>query len=337
VASSSQQQVLIPPDTLPLAFGTGAIFGRHRSHREATRLVEAAIDCGITYLDTARMYGRGRAETVLGSICKGKRHQLILASKAGILPATQSITIRALGQGIRLLRRMFPPLHDSLRFPRGYVEQFNVFELQAFTRSVERSLRELNTDYLDILLLHECGPADASSPELLSYLVDLKKAGKIRAFGIASRMTETMAVLDDASVVPDVVQIPSAIWNGNVLKVREKFNGFLATHSSLTGRFPILLNGLMSNERVSSEWQSMTQVDPLDRDGMANLLLAHALWSNPGGVVIFSSSSPSNIVRNVERIRSGAIKPDQVKGLNELVTRKHVVEFFDSIFRNLSF
>ena len=48
------------------------------------RLLETAIDCGITYFDTARMYGLGAAEGLLGEVASRNRHRMIIASKAGI-------------------------------------------------------------------------------------------------------------------------------------------------------------------------------------------------------------------------------------------------------------
>jgi D-threo-aldose 1-dehydrogenase len=327
----------LPADTFPLAFGTGALFSRRRTRREAMALLEAALDSGITYFDTARMYGAGRAETLIGELSAGKRDRLIVVSKAGIVPNSRSVAVRALGQGIRLLHKVVPPTAGRVPFPSTYQPRFGAFERSEFKRSVETSLRELRTDYLDALLLHECTIANCDMQALLPCLEEMKKEGKIRAFGIASGIDESIELLDRHPQLSQFVQIPSAIWNRNIERLRGKGCGFIVTHSSLTGRFNILFDRLKADAGMAAEWHAATDVDPRDASALSQLLLSHALYSNPDGMVIFFSSNPGNIVTNVERLKATRIDPKQIEALNELVGRGHVAAFLEASFRNLSF
>lgn len=337
VATAEPFREILGRRTLPLGFGTGALLSKKRSRHDALKLVETALDSGITYFDTARMYGSGRAEGIIGQVAARNRDRLILVSKAGILPQSRSLIVRAAGQGVRFLHRAIPRSRDYVSVPRTYLPRFGFFKLADIRKSVEISLKELRTDYIDIFLLHECSVSNFDDQELRHYLNDLKVQGKIRAFGIATGIEETDAILARYPRVPDVVQIPSAIWNMNIRKLQTKHSGLTVTHSSLTGRLNVLLGRLTSDEAMAAEWHSMTEIDPRDIQSFTRLLLAHAVTSNPDGIVIFFSSDPANIVANVNSLKSRSIDKAQIDGLNRLISRKHVAAFFDSAFQGLTF
>jgi D-threo-aldose 1-dehydrogenase len=307
--------------TLPLGFGSGALLSRRRGRQEALRLLETAIDCGVTYFDTARMYGAGGAEGILGEVVAKNRSRLILASKAGILPESRSLFVRAMGRGVRLLHKVAPPTKSYVAVPAAAMLRFGVFGLRDIRKSIETSLRELRTDYLDFFLLHECVASNTDSAELLNYLDDLKRAGKIRAFGIATGVEETINILEKERGFSDVVQIPSSIFDMNVKKVLPRFRNLVVTHSSLTSRFNRLLDRLSSDEVIAAEWRSMTNVDPRNTTNLAQLLLAHALHSNPNGIVLFFSSNVSNIKENVKILNEATIDQAQIDGLNALLIK----------------
>jgi len=337
VAAAEPFREILDRKTLPLGFGTGALFSKKRSRYEALKLVETALDSGITYFDTARMYGSGRAEGIIGEVAARNRDRLILVSKAGILPQSRSLIVRAAGQGVRFLHRAVPLSKDYMSVPRTYLPRFGWFKPADVQKSVEISLKELRTDYIDILLLHECEASNFNDQELRHYLTDLKVQGKIRAFGVATGMEETDAILAQTTGVPDVVQIPSAIWNMNIKRLQTTYRGLAVTHSSLSGRLNVLLARLNSDEAMAAEWREMTGIDPRDSRSFAQLLLAHAVASNPNGIVIFFSSDPANIVANVNAFKRRAIDEAQVDGLNLLSAKSHVTAFFNSAFQNLTF
>ncbi|MET9464535.1 aldo/keto reductase [Streptomyces sp. NPDC006544] len=138
------------------AIGLGCNNFGGRLDAGATRsVVDAALDAGITLLDTADIYGGGGgSETHLGEALKGRRDQVVLASKFGFAGVD-------MGYG---------PAAGS-RGGRAYVR-----------RAVEASLRRLQTDHIDLYQLHSPDPS-VPVAETLAALTELVAEGKIRYLG----------------------------------------------------------------------------------------------------------------------------------------------------------
>lgn len=119
------------------------------------RLIHQAIDEGINYFDTADMYQKGQNEETVGSALKGKRRQVVLATKVGN-------QWRADGSGWDWN-------------PRG------AYILEA----IDQSLKRLKTDYIDVYQLHG-GTIEDPIDEVIETFEQLQKAGKIRHYGISS-------------------------------------------------------------------------------------------------------------------------------------------------------
>ena len=121
--------------------------------RELIKAVHSALDCGITFFDTADVYGLGVSELVLGKALKGKRESAIIATKFGVRIE-----------------------NDQTFFDNSkeWIDQ-----------AVDKSLSQLGTDYIDLYQLHYW---DNKTPidETLCALQSLKKSGKIRAFGVTN-------------------------------------------------------------------------------------------------------------------------------------------------------
>lgn len=143
--------------------------------KEAATLIALAKDNGINLIDTAPAYGN--SEQRLGTLLKGQRQDWLICTKVG----EEFIN----GES----RYDFSPEHTRL--------------------SVERSLRRLNTDVLDIVLIH----SDGNDKEILQQygtlntLAELKKEGKIRAIGMSTKTVEGGLL---AAAQGDVVMIT---WN----------------------------------------------------------------------------------------------------------------------------
>lgn len=121
---------------------------------EATRaVVDAALDAGITLFDTADIYGVGASEQLLGTALKGRRDDIVLATKFGMDMGGSN----GPDWGARGARR--------------YI-----------ARAVEASLRRLETDYIDLYQMHRPDPATPIE-ETLRALDDLVRAGKVRYLG----------------------------------------------------------------------------------------------------------------------------------------------------------
>jgi aryl-alcohol dehydrogenase-like predicted oxidoreductase len=130
-------------------------FGRKLDADGTRAVVDAAFDAGITLFDTADIYGdpHGASEQTLGAALKGRRDEIVLATKFGMdMGGLNGADRGALGS-------------------RGYI-----------IRAVESSLRRLDTDYIDLYQIHR---PDEQTPidETLAALDDLVRAGKVRYLG----------------------------------------------------------------------------------------------------------------------------------------------------------
>lgn len=140
------------------------------SDDEITRLLGVAAELGVNLLDTAPAYGL--SEERMGKLLRGQRHEWVICTKAG----------------------------ES--FENG--ESNFDFSAAAITNSVERSLKRLQTDYLDCVLIHSNGDDRTiiERDEVFVTLETLKRAGKLRAYGMSTKTVEGgLLAVEKADVV----------------------------------------------------------------------------------------------------------------------------------------
>ncbi len=274
----------------PLGFGTANIYAG-RDREGSLRAIGTALDSGITWFDTARLYGHGEAEKLLGQALRGRRHNVTLVSKAGILPSQVTVGRRVHAKLASLINRV-PIARPPARASEPIRPQFGAFGVGQIRASVEQSLRLLNTDYLDALLLHEATEADGLSTDVQALLDDLKREGKIRAAGTATSPAITQKL---AQAAFDIQQVASSAWIDNVTSLRATSHAFLVTHSALGKPLADLLERLAAdaNLRRLAQRQGF-DANPAD---LPRQLLAGAMLRNPHGVVLFSSRQPQRIAR----------------------------------------
>ena len=132
--------------------------------------IKAAIDEGITLIDTAPVYGMGVSEEIVGKAIAGCRDQIILATKCGLVWHTQG--------GNHFFDQQDKPVHRYLG------KESIIYE-------VEQSLKRLGTDYFDLYLTHWQDPTTPIA-ETMDALEQLKKDGKIRAIGASNTSVEDL-------------------------------------------------------------------------------------------------------------------------------------------------
>ena len=167
-----------------LGFGCAAIGGRV-SKKDSLAALGAAYERGLTLYDTARSYGYGESEGVVGEFLRGRRESVVLCTKFGILPARAGGWKQRLKPAARAAVKMFPGLRKAVRRQAG--DQFldGQFSVEVLRESFETSLRELKTDYVDMLLLHAAPAAVLEQDELMAALERLVESGKVRMAGIS--------------------------------------------------------------------------------------------------------------------------------------------------------
>ncbi len=172
-----------------VSFGAWAIGGSWGTvdDEQSLRALHAAIDAGTNFIDTADVYGDGRSERLVARLRKERpRDAIAVATKAG------------------------------RRLPRQTPEGYSRENLTAW---VDRSLRNLETDALDLLQLHCPHPDVYDRPEVFAVLDDLVQAGKVRHYGVS---VETVDEASRALRHPGVKTV-QIIFNMFRLKPAESF------------------------------------------------------------------------------------------------------------------
>jgi aryl-alcohol dehydrogenase-like predicted oxidoreductase len=279
----------------PLAYGCAALMAR-ASRSESVRLLEEALDVGITHFDVARSYGYGEAESAVGDVLARQTGKVTVATKLGIAPPERTTALRAAKALARRLASASPRLRESLRAAAGRMTTTGRFSTAEARRSLEQSLRELRTRPVDLLLLHDCRLVDLHD-DLLAYLRERVAAGDIRAFGVATSRRDAAEIMRSRPEFAPVVQIPDSL-------LLEPLDGLepVITHSALAPVRALLSDRLRQDDR-SSSWSAAVGADVRDPAVLARLLLGAALRRNPGGTVLASSRNPDHIRENARVVR----------------------------------
>jgi aryl-alcohol dehydrogenase-like predicted oxidoreductase len=250
-----------------MMFGAGG----NPDHDDCVRIIHKALDAGINFVDTADRYSAGESEEIVGKALKGRRDDIVLATKVN------------------------GPMGDDPN-QRGNSRRWIMTE-------VENSLRRLQTDHIDLYQIHRPDP-DTYIEETLSALSDLIHAGKVRAIGSstmpASDMVEAQWVAERRGLERfRTEQPPYSILNrgieAEVLPVAERYGmGTLVwsplAKGMLTGRIRrgqetnLRRAAMFTNFRDEQRLDAVEQVIPLAAEAglpMTHLAMAFAI-AHPG-------------------------------------------------------
>jgi len=262
-------------------------FGR-RVDLEGTRaVVDAALEQGVTFFDTADIYGGGGAsEELLGEVLEDRRDQVVLATKFGMDMGD--------GQG-----------------PRG--------SRQYVLNAAEASLRRLGTDVIDFYWYHQ---PDGVTPieETLGALEELVQAGKVLAIGASNF---SAAQLDEADAVARQGGLTrfAAVQNEYSLLVREAERDVLPACRrlgiSLIPYFPLasgLLTGKYRRGQPAPPGTRLASREQVASDERFDLLEALEEYARPRGLTMLELAIGALLARpEVASVISGATKPEQVQ------------------------
>jgi D-threo-aldose 1-dehydrogenase len=274
-----------------LGFGcAGLMQSPSRSRRQ--RLLAEAFERGIRHFDVARMYGLGAAEGEVGRFARGRRERIAIATKFGIEPAGAVGRLAPLQAPARALVARFPALRTALRRRESAFHQPRRYDSAIARRSLETSLRELQTDYVDLFMIHGAGPGDElDMDELAGTLEDLRAEGLVRAWGLASERQASAELV--AAVEPrPVLQIRDDIFEPFQMPEADQPT---ITFGILSGALPRILEHVGQSEARRAQWRRAVSEDCADPEAVSALLLADALARNPAGRVLFSTTRPERI------------------------------------------
>ncbi|SDX84194.1 aldo/keto reductase [Citreimonas salinaria] len=243
----------------------GSRLHRLKDESERQAMLGTALDLGITYFDVAPVYGHGMAERSLGRFIAARRSErdgITIATKWGIPGAgwTDAVPQRLLRPAVlaEMVRRKVLPARER-----------PAFTPEAMSLSVERSLRRLGVERIDVLWMHEPEPALLQEPQAVRAGLDaLVAEGKIRAYGVAGY---------DAHVRPTLAQF------GEASVLRQIDEGHWRPEAPPDVTFGALSQG--PQHRGEPGLDTGTVIDRL----------RHALDRRPEGVVLVSTTKPANL------------------------------------------
>jgi 1-deoxyxylulose-5-phosphate synthase len=192
-------------------------FGSQVDEGEATAIVDRCLQAGINFFDTANVYNKGMAEKILGKALKGRRHQVVLATKAG------------LNMGVE-------PDDFGLSRP-------------AIRKAIDESLKRLGTDYVDLYYLHA---PDWNTPmeETLETLNALTVEGKIRYPATSNyaswQVLKMLWCCENHGYVPPTVS--QQMYNILARGVEQEYLSFCKEYSIAVVAYNPLAGGLLSGK-----------------------------------------------------------------------------------------
>ena len=285
--------------------------------RESVELLEAAFDSGVTHFDVARSYGYGEAESALGEFAASRRDEVTIATKLGIAPPSRSRRLDLARAAARRAVAVAPPLRRLVRKQAERLVSQGDFGVDAARASLETSLRELRTDHVDLLLLHDCAPEDVTD-ELLEFLRERVAAGQVRAYGVA---TDRPAAGEILAARPDeglVAQIPLDLLEPEPGTGELPLLAGCVAHSVLSSGLDRLHAWLVSPRADLEEWSRRLDADLADRAELGRLMLRAAIAAYPKAAFLFSSRDEGRLRENAE-LGARAADPDLARRFAELV------------------
>ena len=221
IGTSGIQASAITLGAMPLGGGS---WWQNSDDEEAIRTIHMSYDYGINLIDTAPVYGFGHSEELIGKAIKGRRSDFIISTNFGL---------------------WWEDDEGSFRFEKdGHIVRRNLSR-RVIEYEIERSLKLLGTDYIDIYYPHNpaCAPFLTPVEETMDTLQKLKKEGKIRCIGLSN------ATVDELKTYMQYGRIDIVQRKYNILDymVEDQFFDMLKHNKMTLHAYMPLERGLLTN------------------------------------------------------------------------------------------
>ena len=210
-----------------LCLGT-MMFGGQTSEADSLQIMDYAYSQGINFFDTANTYVQGESEFIVGKGLKGRRHDILLATK--------------------------------VRGQMGSGRNDFGLNRRNILAALEASLQRLDTDYLDLYYLH-APDYDTSLEETVETMSNLVKSGKIRYWGVSNfaawQVADMLAICDKRSYIPPCVT--QNVYNALTRGIEAEFLPFLKAHPLGLVIYNPIAGGLLSGKHVFGQPSANTR------------------------------------------------------------------------------
>jgi hypothetical protein len=284
-----------PDAQVRLGFGCAQLMRLSRKG-ERQRLLDSAFAAGIRHFDVARMYGLGTAEAEVGRFVGGRRDQTSIATKFGIEPPCAALA--RLQAPARFAIARVPALRRVVKRRDSAFRSAGDYRPAAARASLEKSLTELGTEYVDLFFVHDPGAvAPAEMAALTAELDALRDEGKLRAWGVSG---EPDAVRALAAGRPDV----QPQWREDAFEPRgDAGEGPPPISFGVLSAAMPRIAARLTDPAERRRWSEAVGVDCGDPEVLAGLLLVEALDRNRHGGVLFATVRPERLPSAVAAAR----------------------------------
>ena len=267
---------------------------------QALVTLETAYDHGITHFDAARVYGSGVCESIVGQFLRNKRDAVTVTTKLGLeppaVPLLNPSTLFTIKKIVRAVPGVEAALRSLIKRQPVKVARFSTIEAE---RSLETSLKEMATDYVDALLLHECSLGEANAEEILLFLETVIRKGKVRYCGVGTAFANLPKDLDELKSSYSIVQFDSNVVHSNAGKITGSVDRLYITHSIFRPVSTLLEMAAPDDSDSSFGVGEDLRKICADKEKLGSLMLLAARQQNPHGIVLFASTRPGAIVKNI--------------------------------------
>jgi len=217
----------------------------------------------------------------------------VIATKFGIEPAAAPGRLARLQGPARWLLARSPALRKYVKRRSDAFHQPHRYDAATARASLQTSLRELQTDYVDVLLVHDPSPTDhVDLPGICAYLEEARQAGHVRAWGVAGEHNPCTQ-LKRSLPATAILQV-----RDDILSRSRPFPGDLEpliTFGVLGEALDRISRHLKGSPERRSRWSDALGVDCSSSQALAALLMRDALDANPRGVVLYSTTRPERL------------------------------------------
>jgi aryl-alcohol dehydrogenase-like predicted oxidoreductase len=303
-------------DVSVLGLGCAAMMGRV-GRRESEAALGAAFDAGINFFDTARSYGYGASESLLGEFCKGRRDKVVICTKFGILPAEKNWkqVVKPLA---RKVVQAFPGLRKAAQKQAGTLFVPGQFSVGVLRSSLETSLRELKTDYVDMLLMHAAPMSVLAQEDLLAELERVVAEGKVRMAGISGELEVMAAAFAQRPAVLQTAQFGCNVEHFDFLARTQGTGMFLVANHPFGGPVGVAecrrrIEALRTSDRLPQELRA--KLDTNDPRLMPEVVLNAILVGTGIGAVIPAMMQVKHLESNCRAVMEGRFTGEEIEVL----------------------
>ena len=234
-----------------IGFGCQSIGGGlyYKNNNESLKTLQHAFDLGVNFFDTSDHYSQGESEKLIGTAFKGKRDKIIIGTKAGTLYTSSVSALLKLRPLLRPIGKFLQPMKIQFHLLRAKEKRFD-FSSSYLIEAIEKSLRRLKTDYIDLFQLHKPSKEILERGDFIEPLEKLKQEGKIRYHGISTAENEHALICfkyQQISSIQVMINLLDKKWAKEILNLAtEKGVGIIARNPRAHGHLTDELGDIMA-------------------------------------------------------------------------------------------